>query len=256
MSTAVKGAYWRALKALGHPFEHHYREYKEAELRDLYEALTPEQQAQYPVLVKTPQREKEAQPVHTIPAQSLEMPETRHSEVPETRPSPPVLEIPFSDTPLDRYASMRGDWPMVPLRRDSQNRVWFQEEVRQPGYAAPRARRKIQYMETGVERRTFTMSDGSTETVEVAGNEQRASEVRITLPSYQVGIYQDPRYPFKVHVYADQEGFDLEEVEGFYGGSEMVPADVKRIYISNVLCYDIRTTLRAIQNEAVRLRLI
>ena len=38
-------------------------------------------------------------------------------------------------------------------------------------------------------------------------------------------------------------------VQEFYGGAEMVPADIKRIYVSHMLCYDIRTVIRAIESE-------
>jgi hypothetical protein len=34
-----------------------------------------------------------------------------------------------------------------------------------------------------------------------------------------------------------------------------VPTEVKRMYVENVLCYDIRTTVRAIQTEFRQLQL-
>jgi hypothetical protein len=72
---------------------------------------------------------------------------------------------------------------------------------------------------------------------------------KITLPSYQVGICKDPRFPWKVHTYNGLEGFDLFDVANYYGGAELVPAECKRVYVENVLCYDMRTVIRAVQTE-------
>jgi hypothetical protein len=100
-----------------------------------------------------------------------------------------------------------------------------------------------------------TKAGDYTETFEIPGTEQRQAEVRVTLPAYQVGIYRDPRFPFKVHCYNGVEGFDLFEVQDFWGGAELVPAEVKRMYVENDLCYDIRTTVRAIEAEYRHLQL-
>jgi len=87
------------------------------------------------------------------------------------------------------------------------------------------------------------------ETFEVAGSEQRSGEVKITMPSYQVGVFLDPRFPFKIHTYNGLRGFDLFDVQKFYGGGDLVPPSIKRVYIANDLCYDIRTTIRAVEEE-------
>jgi hypothetical protein len=111
-------------------------------------------------------------------------------------------------------------------------------------------------MDTGVQEKTVVDADGTVETFEVSGTAaRRPSEVKITLPSYQVGIYKDRRFPFKIHVYNGNQGFDLFEVQNYYGGAELVPTEVKRMYVENVLCYDIRTTVRAIQTEFRQLQL-
>ena len=82
------------------------------------------------------------------------------------------------------------------------------------------------------------------------GDQHTKMQVKITLPSYQVGVYREtPASPFKIHVYNGDRGYDLFDVEAFYGGPDTVPADVKRKYVSNVLCYDIRTVNRAIEAE-------
>ena len=77
----------------------------------------------------------------------------------------------------------------------------------------------------------------------------------ISIQSYQVGIYRDPRYPFKVITYNGREGFDYIEVEEYYGGAELVPPICKRVYVENVLCYDMRSVIRAINEEFRQLSL-
>ena len=142
------------------------------------------------------------------------------------------------------------------IRIDEDGRRWHQEEVRKPAYPKPRGRRVLKYMDTGV--RTETVKNGEyIETFEVSGVQaQRPAEVKITLPSYQVGIYTDPRFPFKIHCYNDREGFDFEEVQAYYGGSHLVPDTCLRIYIENDLCYDIRSVIRTIQTEHRQLQLM
>ena len=138
---------------------------------------------------------------------------------------------------------------------DEHGRKWLQEEVRKPAYPKPRGRRVLKYMETGTT--VETVQNGEyVETFEIAGTEAgRPAEVKITLPSYQVGVYKDPRFPFKIHCYDGREGFDMFDVEAFYGGPELIPASVKRVYIENVLCYDIRSVIRTITAEHRQLML-
>lgn len=142
-----------------------------------------------------------------------------------------------------------------PIRVDEQGRLWYQEEVLKPAYPKPRGRRVLTYMDRGVV--TETVQNGEyIETFEVAGKGAgKPAEVKITLPSYQVGIYKDPRFPFKIHCYNGREGFNLFEVAEYFGGTELVPEEVKRVYIENDLCYDIRTVIRAIQSEFRQLQL-
>jgi hypothetical protein len=143
-----------------------------------------------------------------------------------------------------------------PIRIDEFGRAWFQEEVRKPSYPKPRGRRVLKYMERGV--KVDTVQNGEyVETFEVAGTgAPHPAEVKITLPSYQVGIYRDPRFPFKIHCYNDREGFNFFEVAEFYGGVELVPEACKRVYVENDLCWDIRSVVRAIQNEHRQLQLM
>lgn len=171
-----------------------------------------------------------------------------HTGDPAYRDAPPV---PQSDAPVHSYAgenAYSGQDEEAPLRTDAEGRIWYREEVTKPASPKPRARRRLTYVDPGT--KTQTVVNGRyVETVEVAGEGSRIGEVRITMPSYQVGVYKDPRFPFKIHVYAGNRGFNLQDVQNFYGGYDLVPPEVKRIYIGNDLCYDMRTTIRAIQAE-------
>lgn len=165
----------------------------------------------------------------------------------------PELRLPDpNEMPSQRLNTQADD---EVIRVDDQGRKWLQEEVRKPAYPKPRGRRVLKYMETGTT--VETVQNGEyVETFEIAGTEAgRPAEVKITLPSYQVGVYKDPRFPFKIHCYDGREGFDMFDVELFYGGPELIPASVKRVYIENVLCYDIRSVVRTITAEHRQLML-
>jgi hypothetical protein len=178
--------------------------------------------------------------------------------VAEPLPSSPPLSIPVRGMDPNEMAGQRLNTQPedVPIRIDEMGRAWFQEEVRKPSYPKPRGRRVLKYMERGT--KVETVQNGEyVETFEVAGEgNPHPAEVKVTLPSYQVGIYKDPRFPFKIHCYSDREGFNFFEVADFYGGVELVPQECKRIYIENDLCYDIRSVVRAIQNEHRQLQLM
>lgn len=232
MSQTEKAQYYKALQAAGVKFTKHYRDYNTAELKQAYDKLegakppvgepaAPPQAAQGSV------RGPQAPAAPSVPRNPDELPGQRQNSKPEDEP----------------------------IRVDEHGLVWYQEEVLKPATPKPRGRRVLQYMDTGVEEKTVQAGD-YVETFEVAGKmASRPSEVKITLPSYQVGIYKDRRFPFKIHVYNGNRGFDLFEVQNYFGGAELVPAEIKRIYVENVLCYDIRTTVRAIQTEFRALQL-
>jgi hypothetical protein len=171
---------------------------------------------------------------------------------PPAPPSPQPRAADPAEMPGQRLNTKAQD---EPIRVDESGRVWYQEEVQKPAYPKPRGRRVLKYMETGVE--VQTVQNGEyVETFEVAGvGSPRPAEVKITLPSYQVGIYKDPRFPFRIHCYNGREGFDLFEVQDYYGGAELVPEECKRIYIENDLCYDIRSVIKAIRAEHRHLQL-
>lgn len=262
MSQSDKSRYFQALKAAGATFELHYREYTTEQLREAFDRLTPEQQAggQQPapppqVQVPTPPA---APPLEDEPAPAgfFGYPEQGPEPDPvptASTPSTPVRTKDPNEMAGQRLNELEHDQP---LRIDPDTGVaWFAEEIRKPAFPKPRARRVLQYQDTGVETETIKRGE-FIETFEVAGDgPPRTSEVKITMPSYQVGVYKDPRFPFKVHTYNGAEGFDLFEVQDYYHGAELVPAECKRIYVENVLCYDMRTVIRAIETEYRQLQL-
>lgn len=265
MSQSEKKAYFDALKAAGVQFDKHYRNYTTAELQQAYDRLIVKPPV--PVVMPEPQPTWQGEP-HPAPPAYPGQPQPADSgpidpeaaafygfAAPAPEPAAPVtVDTPLPVRPADpnemagqRLNSKADD---EPIRTDEHGRVWFQEEVKKPAYPKPRGRRVLTYMDAGSREETFT-NGKYRETFEVPGDpaNARPAEVKITLPSYQVGIYKDPRLPFKVITYNANEGFDMVDVQEYYGGSELVPEEVKRKYVENVLCYDIRTTVRAIEAE-------
>lgn len=171
-------------------------------------------------------------------------------------PQPETPAVPVAERDPAEFAGQRlnshADWE--PIRVDEQGRTWFQEEVQKPAFPKPRGRRVLQYQDTGTKKQQVKVGD-YLESFEVAGDQHRTGEIKITLPSYQVGIYMDPRFPFKIHTYNGVNGFDLYDVENYFGGADLVPAECKRSYVANDLCYDIRTVIRYIEAEYRRLQL-
>lgn len=232
MSQQEKGHTYRTLKAAGVQFDRHYRDYS---LEDLQEIA-----AVQGVFVEPMQMEPEA------------------PQAAQVAVSPPATQAPArqsmdpNEMPGQRLNTQAAD---EPIRVDENGLIWYQEEVLKPAAPKPRGRRVLKYLETGVA--TETVQNGEyVEEFEVAGKgAARPAEIKITLPSYQVGIYKDPRFPFRIHVYNGNRGFDLFEVQDYFGGSELVPAECKRMYVQNDLCYDIRSVVRAIQTEYRQLQL-
>ncbi len=212
MSQGEKSELYNELKAAGVKFDRHYREYNTEELQA---AVT----------------ELRLQPGYQPPE-------------PVARP----MQVERDPEELAAQRAYHAGEGELPIRTDENGLVWYREEVKKPAFPKPRARRKLTYLETGS--KTETVVNGRyIETFEVAGSEQRSGEVKITMPSYQVGVFLDPRFPFKIHTYNGLRGFDLFDVQKFYGGGDLVPPSIKRVYIANDLCYDIRTTIRAVEEE-------
>ena len=241
MSQTEKAELYKELKEAGVQFSKHYREYSTADLQEAVDRLRASRPAP-------------AQPETDLPSvaevQEAVAAHRAADNPPARRPAPQAADP--DEMPSQRLNSKPED---EPIRVDENGLVWYQEEVLKPAVPKPRGRRVLKYLETGVEQQT-TQAGEYVETFEVAGRgPARPAEVKITLPSYQVGIYKDPRFPFKIHTYDGRRGFDLFEVQKYYGGSELVPAEIKRVYVENVLCYDIRTTVRSIQTEYRQLQL-
>lgn len=235
---------WKALKADGWAPEQPFVKFSVENLRAVAAERGLSQQAPEPLSAPVAPQQEALAPAASLPP--FELP------APSQPVLPPVAGPDPSEMPGQRTNTKPED---EPIRRDEHGRLWFQEEVRKPSYPKPRGRRVLRYNETGVEQ--VTVQNGEfTETFEIAGaGPGLPAEVKITLPSYQVGIYKDPRFPFKIHCYNENEGFDLFEVEQFFGGAELVPDTVKRVYVENDLCYDIRSVIRTIEAEHRQLQL-
>jgi hypothetical protein len=269
-----KAHHYQALKAAGVPFAKPYRQHTEAELREAHQALraglavqapppapkpvsAPPEAAQGPVL-RTASPPGSATDVATDPAAAAFFGFEVATNAQDLAALPDPLLAP-RPAPQDELAgarqNTREEWEVI--RVDEEGRLWYQEEVKKPAYPKPRGRRVMRYSDPGVQTQTITDKDGTSETFEIPGDPSNArmAEVRITLPSYQVGVYADPRFPFRVITYNGNNGFHLDDVQDFYGGAELVPASVKRTYVENVLCYDVRTVVQAVQAEARQIQL-
>jgi hypothetical protein len=174
----------------------------------------------------------------------------------EPRPGDPdwLPDVPRRDEP-DAIAGLRirTHGRNDPLRVDSLGRVWYQDEVRKPATPRPRARSVLNFRDQGSKTIEIRNQLGLLEeSFEVAGDAPQDMRVKVTLPSWQVGIYQDPRLPWRVHVYNNIRGFDRLDVVEYFGGMDHVPASIKVLYVGSDLCYDIisaRETLEAIARE-------
>lgn len=248
MSQTDKAAFYKALKAAGVTFDKHYREYSTEELATAYTALKDGGAITEPVPPYAP-----VEPPETITDPAWTQAPAATQQPRQAPPQPPVRAQ--ADPKEMAGQRLNSKAPDEVIRIDELGRHWLQEEVLKPAYPKPRGRRVLDYVETGT-KMVETKNGDYVESFEVAGDQPgRAAQVKITLPSYQVGIYRDPRFPFKVVTYNGNEGFDLFEVQDYYSGAEMVPAEIKRKYVENVLCYDIRTVIRAIQTEYRQLQL-
>lgn len=232
MSQSDKSRYYNALKSAGVEFDKHFRNYTTEELAQAYNALRAEWGDDAPPL-------EEPEPEPTAP------------------PTPTGIKLPVRPKDPEEIAGVRLNTQAEdePIRVDPETgRIWYQEEVVKALGAKPRGRRVLQVTNPGVETKTVQNGEYS-ETFEVAGKLEVPGQIKVTLPAYQVGIYRDPNMPFRIHTYRGVRGFDFFEVNDYYGGVDLVPSEIKRMYVENDLCYDIRTVVRAIQTEARQLQL-
>ena len=225
------------LRSRGWRPEKHFREYTMGELEQEAHTHAPD------LMVEE---------YNEPPATQVEWQEPEPQPEPET-PQPARVATPDPEELPGQRLNTKDEDEVI--RVDEQGRQWLQEEFKKPAYPKPRGRRVLTYLDPGVKQETVKNGE-YVETFEVAGDRaSKPSEVKITLPSYQVGIYKDPRFPFKIHCYNGREGFNLHDVHEFYGGAELVPYGVKRIYIENDLCYDIRSVVQAINAEYRQMQL-
>lgn len=139
---------------------------------------------------------------------------------------------------------------LTPIRTDEQGRVWFQEEIQKSTLARPRGYRVHREVGSGVKKITLPPdAEGFTEEIEISDGTRKPLEVRVGIPTWQVGIYKEPNMPFRTVVYRDARGFYREDVEKFFGGPDVLPEGVEAIYVGNLLCYPIRETVVAITRE-------
>lgn len=269
MSAARKGFYYKRLKAAGVPLERHFREYKLDELMDAHALAVQEGVLEEPTMAELAELEERA---HRAKERKAATEAQRHEPDPGPPPLPPLPETDVvgsksAPEPSQAFPRTKDPHEMAGVRQntkadddiiriDEEGRQWLQEEVRKPAFPKPRGRRVLRYNDPGTKQVTVKQGE-YTETFEVSGDPQnsRPAEVKITLPSYQVGIYRDKRYPFKVITYNGNSGFDRQDVITFYGAPELVPDECKRKYVENVLCYDMRSVIRTIQTEFRQMQL-
>lgn len=265
MAQGDKSAYYRALKEAGYTFQQHYRDYTTEQLKALWQDFTTrnglDQQVETPEPKDAPPpREDElaqlraqmASVVDTVQALAeMVTSEDRRAERTPVQRSP---EVPHQRAALDpnEHAGITLNTPAEDgvIEVDEHGNRWYQKEVAKPAFPKPRGRRVLRYDDPGVTTEKIRVGE-YVEEFEVSGDptNARPAEIKITLPSYQTGIYKPPNMPFRVHTYNGARGFNLFDVQAYYGGSDLVPPEVKRCYVSTDLCYDITTTIRTIENE-------
>lgn len=263
MAHAEKSAFYQALKSAGYEFDKHYRDYSTDELRGLAGQLDLTVQAPPPRDVMPSHdaemaelKEQLAHLANTVGALAgMITPEQRRAEQPAPPPAPEkVARTEEREHALDPAVHAGSTLNSVGvdevIKTDEYGNEWFQIEVPKSGSARPRARRVLRYMDPGSVKTKVKVGEYE-EGFEVAGDPTlaRPAEIKITLPSYQTGIYRSPKLPFKIHTYQGARGFDMDEVQRFYGASDLVPSTIKRVYVGTDLCFDIATTIRAIETE-------
>jgi len=156
-----------------------------------------------------------------------------------------LLGVPFSDEASRRAGlTFNTHGPDDPIRVDSSGKVWFLDEVPKPARPLPRMIRKVRYVNTGVQDHERRLGNGQLdESFEIPGTGTEVGEIKVTLPSMQVGVYKEQRLPFKVHIYNMQRGFDRLDVVRYFGGIDLVPTSIGTLYVGSDLCYDIKQTM-------------
>ncbi|AYD86186.1 hypothetical protein SEA_BURRO_43 [Microbacterium phage Burro] len=228
MTQAERKAVWDKLLTSGWVPEKHYRDYSQSQLESLW---------------------LQRQGGSTAP-----------TERPEGAPDPSEIrfqaDVDFlRETPRDTVPGLRlnthGD--EKPLRIDDDGKVWYRDEITKASYPKERGKRIIEYVDPGVKTQVIRDSNGSiVESFEMPGDQHRVSQAKISLPAYQIGLYRDPAVLgefFKIHVYNEKRGFDIFDVEKYFGGRHQIPQTCKRDYVDTVLVYTIDSVIQAIQDD-------
>ena len=165
------------------------------------------------------------------------------------------VEIPVKDKGELRAGLTYSHPEGVPIRIDLSARLWMLDEVLKPAIPQARMVRRSRYIDPGVKKvHTYREGDKMDDIVEVAGDLNRELTTTVTLPSYQVGLYHDARFPFPVHTYNGMSGFDAKEVVKYFGGLDLVPGSIKVVYVGNMLTYGIPSVRDYIQSQYLRLQ--
>lgn len=150
----------------------------------------------------------------------------------------------------DELPTQRRADEMTPIRTDERGRVWYQEEIQKSNLAKSRGYRIFREVGTGVKTVTLPADDeGFTETIEVPDGTRKPLEIKVGIPTWQVGIYKDPQLPFRVVEYRSKRGFLRQDVENYFGGADVLPEGIETDYVGNLIAYPIREVIVAIQRE-------
>lgn len=149
----------------------------------------------------------------------------------------------------DELPTQRRADELTAIRTDEAGRIWYQEEIQKSTLAKPRGYRVFREIGTGVKTVKIDSDDGYTETIEVADGTKKPLEVKVGIPTWQVGIYKEPQFPFRTVEYRTARGFLRQDVEEYFGGPDVLPEGVETMYVGNLIAYPIREVIVAIQRE-------
>ena len=272
MSTNERAWYYRALKNQGYVFDKPFVSWTTAELKKLWEEhgdtpLPPEPEPVEEAAPTLPPRQPNAEmeelrsDMAQLAATVRELVALQTQQQQQTAPAAPILgetqPLPtppppgFLDPNEHAGLTLNTHAEDEVLEVDEFGNEWYRREVAKPGFPKPRGRRVYKYADAGTSKERIDVGDGYYEEFEISGSPKNArpSEIHITLPSHQTGVYRSPNMPFRIHTYQGVRGFNMQDVDAFYGGRDLVPSSIKRMYVSMDMCYDIRTTIRTIEDE-------
>ena len=277
MAQSQKSAYFKALKEQGVTFPKHYREYSTEEfagawgiLRESNPDLPEFPPGAGPDEIVPPKQDETAElrrqldeasallakMAAFVTASQAGAPAPAAPAAPAAPPAPDVKEN-VHGLDLSKFAGVTQNThgPNDIVKVDEFGNQWLQVEVRKADGLRPRGRRVLRFENPAVTVSEVRGEDGTMESFEIPDTSKPTtpSEVRITLPSFQTGIYRSPSFPFRIHTYNGARGFDLEDVQNYYGGKDLVPSSVKKIYVYTDLCYDIPSVVSTIREEHARL---